>query len=48
VEEVRITFVFKLNLVEDESQITGKTFFNSSKTTYLEIRQHFAKNVDDL
>ena len=35
VEEVRMTFVFKLNLVKDESQITVKRLFNRIENKHI-------------
>jgi len=48
VEEVRMTFIFKLNLVEDESQITYKSLILKHENNSFKIRKHLEKNVDDL
>lgn len=48
VEVVRMTFIFKLNLVKDESQITGKSFILKLEINGIKIQNIYKKNVDDL
>jgi hypothetical protein len=43
-----MTFIFKLNLVKDESQITGKSFILKLEINGIKIQNIYKKNVDDL